>query len=84
MQLDRLVATTNGLGKSLAITPEAIDVIVRDGFSLAYGARYLKRVIDDCVKIPLSQLWSTGSTFRVTVTDGVVTVETCDAEVAMC
>jgi ATP-dependent Clp protease ATP-binding subunit ClpA len=84
LHLDRLVATANSLGKSLEVTPEAIEIIVRDGFSLPYGARYLKRVIDDYVKIPLSQLWATGHAFRVTVTDGAVTVATCDAEIAVC
>jgi ATP-dependent Clp protease ATP-binding subunit ClpA len=86
LQLDQLVATANALGKSLAVTPEAIDVLVHEGFSLAYGARYLKRVIDDRVKIPLSQLWPTGHSFRVHAADGAVVVEAVDfaAEAAIC
>jgi ATP-dependent Clp protease ATP-binding subunit ClpA len=82
LHLDRLIATANGLGKALVVTPEAIDVIVREGFSLAYGARYLKRVIDDRVKIPLSQIWSNGASFRVHAVEGTVYVEACDADVA--
>ena len=27
------------------------------GYSLAYGARFLKRVIDDRVKLPISARW---------------------------
>jgi ATP-dependent Clp protease ATP-binding subunit ClpA len=86
LQLDRLVETARGLGKTLTITPEAVEAIVREGFSLAYGARYLKRVIDDRVKIPLSQLWSVGQSFRVDAIDGVVSVEATEvaAEAALC
>ena len=74
------------LGKTVEITPEAVDAIVREGFSLAYGARFLKRVIDDRVKIPLSQLWSSGQSFRVDAIDGAVTVEVTGvaAEPALC
>ena len=40
------------------------------GYSLAYGARFLKRVIDDRIKLPLSQHWKDGSHFEVASTDG--------------
>ena len=86
LQLDRLVETARGLGKTIEITPEAVEAIVREGFSLAYGARYLKRVIDDKVKIPLSQQWSSGQAFRVDAIDGTVSVEATavPAEAAVC
>ena len=42
------------------------------GYSLAYGARFLKRVIDDRVKIPLSQMWARAESFRVDAVDGDV------------
>jgi hypothetical protein len=35
----------------------------------------LKRVIDDRVKIPLSQIWATGEAFRVTARDNAIVVE---------
>jgi ATP-dependent Clp protease ATP-binding subunit ClpC len=84
--LDRLAATANGMGKTLEVGPAAVDAIVREGFSLAYGARYLKRVIDDRVKIPLSQMWQAGRSFRVDVVDGVVSVEVTEVatEAAVC
>jgi ATP-dependent Clp protease ATP-binding subunit ClpC len=75
IHLDRIVATTAARGKHLDMTPEAIDAIVREGYSLAYGARFLKRVIDDRVKIPLSQVWSSADSFRVTVVGDRVVVE---------
>ena len=46
-----------------------------DGYSLAYGARFLKRVIDDRIKLPLSQQWKEANHFRASVKDGQVVVE---------
>ena len=46
-----------------------------DGYSLAYGARFLKRVIDDRIKLPLSQQWKEANSFRATVRDGQVVLE---------
>jgi len=36
----------------------------------------LKRVIDDRIKLPLSQRWKEGHTFRVTLSDDRIAVET--------
>jgi ATP-dependent Clp protease ATP-binding subunit ClpA len=85
MHLSRLVTTATAKGKTLEITQEAIDEIVREGHSLAYGARFLKRVIDDRVKIPLSQMWASGDRFRVAMVDGQVNVEiaSCSFESAV-
>jgi ATP-dependent Clp protease ATP-binding subunit ClpC len=75
IHLERIVATTMERGKMLVMTPDAVDAIVREGYSMTYGARFLKRVIDERVKIPLSQLWSTANSFRVTVVSDRVVVE---------
>ena len=45
------------------------------GFSPAYGARFLKRTIDELVKLPLTQRWNDGEGFVVRVRDGAVVVE---------
>jgi ATP-dependent Clp protease ATP-binding subunit ClpA len=82
IQLDKLSATVTARGKELAITPAAVEAIVREGHSVAYGARYLKRVIDDRVKIPLSQIWSRAVCFRVDAVDGTVTVTAVEAGAA--
>ena len=42
---------------------------------MAYGARFLKRVIDDRIKLPLSQQWKTGSGFLVSMKAGAIVVE---------
>ncbi len=75
IHLDRIVATAAARGKSVEMMPEAVDAIVREGYSMTYGARFLKRVIDEVVKIPLSQIWSSAESFRVTVVSGQVVVE---------
>ena len=45
-----------------------------EGYSLAYGARFLKRVIDERIKLPISSRWRQGSRFRVTLQNGEVSV----------
>jgi ATP-dependent Clp protease ATP-binding subunit ClpA len=75
IQLDRVIATAVARGKEVAVAPDALDEIVRQGHSLAYGARFLKRVIDDRVKIPLSQMWAGANRFRVGIANGEVVVE---------
>jgi ATP-dependent Clp protease ATP-binding subunit ClpA len=73
--LDHVTATMAARGKQLAIEPEVLDALVRDGYSVEFGARFLKRVIDDTVKIPISQMWGGADAFRVTVVDGEIVVE---------
>jgi ATP-dependent Clp protease ATP-binding subunit ClpC len=68
--------------KSLEIDESALDAIVTEGYSLAYGARYLKRVIDERVKVPISLRWRQGSRFRVTVQNGEVSVAAEASETA--
>ena len=62
-------------GKSIKITDKAINLLTEKGFSPAYGARFLKRHIDQTVKLPITSLWKTGSHFLVDVKDGEVIVE---------
>jgi ATP-dependent Clp protease ATP-binding subunit ClpA len=59
----------------LTIQTEAVEAIVDQGYSLAYGARFLKRVIDDQIKLPISQQWREGSEFKVFVRDTRIVVE---------
>ncbi len=61
-------------GKRLTITEAAIDALVEKGFSPAYGARFLKRTIDEKVKLPITNLWKAFTGFVVDVVDGDVDV----------
>jgi ATP-dependent Clp protease ATP-binding subunit ClpC len=61
-------------GKLIAISEAAIDLLVEKGFSPAYGARFLKRTIDEKVKLPLTNLWKGFKTFTVDFKDGDIDV----------
>ena len=64
-----------GRQDDLNLRREALELIVTEGYSLAFGARFLKRVIDEQIKLPISARWKEGSHFEVSVTDGQVVVE---------
>jgi ATP-dependent Clp protease ATP-binding subunit ClpA len=73
--IGRIEATLRDRRKSLIVDDEALEAIVADGHSLAYGARFLKRVIDDKVKLPISEHWSESTQFHVRLVDGIVQVD---------
>jgi ATP-dependent Clp protease ATP-binding subunit ClpC len=75
--------TLERAGKQLAIVPGAVERMVEEGHSLAFGARFLKRVIDDRVKLPISQRWNEGQVFVVDVRDGKVVVDVRAADQGM-
>jgi ATP-dependent Clp protease ATP-binding subunit ClpA len=61
--------------RSLRVMPEALEQLVEEGYSLAYGARFLKRVIENRIKLPISQRWTEGEEFTATVRDGRVEID---------
>ena len=73
--IDQVTATLKRWNKTVTIDPEALDKLVKDGYSMAYGARFLKRVIDDKIKLPLSQQWKEANSFRAVVRDDQVVIE---------
>jgi ATP-dependent Clp protease ATP-binding subunit ClpA len=68
--------------KTIKVEDDALERLVEKGYSLAYGARFLKRVIDECVKLPISARWNEGSHFRVLLRDGEVAVEAAPADLS--
>jgi len=62
-------------GKTMQMDDEALELIVTQGYSMAFGARFLKRVIDERIKLPISLQWNEGSHFHVRVRDGGIVVE---------
>jgi ATP-dependent Clp protease ATP-binding subunit ClpA len=66
-------------GKTMQMSPEALELVVSQGYSLAFGARFLKRVIDEQIKLPISARWNEGSNFDVSVRDGGLAVEPAPA-----
>jgi ATP-dependent Clp protease ATP-binding subunit ClpA len=75
MHIDGIRVTLEHAGKSLVIGPGVLDALVTEGHNIAYGARFLKRVIDDRLKLPLSQQWKDGCGFVVSMKDGAIVVE---------
>ena len=71
----KVSGTLKRWNKSLTVDPEALEAIVSLGYSLEYGARFLKRVIDDRIKLPLSQQWKEANAFRVTLQDRQIVLE---------
>jgi len=63
-------------GKEL-IYEEAVGLLSQKGFSLEYGARFLKRTVDKLVKVPVTIQWNRGSRFVVETRneDIVITAE---------
>jgi ATP-dependent Clp protease ATP-binding subunit ClpA len=66
-------------GKFVEITDAALDLLTERGYSPAYGARFLKRHIDQKVKLPITNQWKSAMRFLVDVEDGDIAVKTNDA-----
>jgi len=62
-------------GKTIEIDDEALELIVAEGYSLSFGARFLKRVINERVKLPITMRWNDSMHFRVRVARQAIAVE---------
>ena len=78
-QLARIEQSLAKNGRVLRIMPEALEHLVSQGYSLAYGARFLKRCIDERIKVPISQRWAEGESFTAAVRDGQIEIEVTNA-----
>ena len=79
IQIDKIAQTLARTGRTLTVSPEAVEQLVTDGYSLAYGARFLKRVIESKIKLPISQKWTEGTAFVAEVAEGKVEIQVVDA-----
>jgi ATP-dependent Clp protease ATP-binding subunit ClpA len=73
--INEVTTTLKQWNKSLTVEPDALERLVTDGYSLAFGARFLKRIIDDQIKLPLSQRWKEADSFRATLRNDQVVIE---------
>jgi len=85
LQVKRLAAQLEQHDMQLEVTDEALDAIARDGYDPAYGARPLKRVIQQQIQNPLaSELlkgrFGEGTTVRVGYRDDAFTFERLEQE----
>src|SRR5687767_6844854 len=67
-------------GKGCRVTQAALDLLTEKGYSPAYGARFLKRHIDEKVKLPITAMWKDASSFVADVENGEVVVKAESAE----
>jgi ATP-dependent Clp protease ATP-binding subunit ClpA len=74
-QIAKIEHSLERSGRKLQVAPEALEQLVHDGYSLAYGARFLKRTIEDRIKLPISQRWTEGEEFTADVREGRVEIE---------
>ncbi|MBX3287805.1 MAG: ATP-dependent Clp protease ATP-binding subunit [Acidobacteria bacterium] len=65
-------------GKLVEVTDAAVDLLTEKGFSPAYGARFLKRHIDQKVKLPITNQWKSAASFIVDADKGEITVDPKD------
>ena len=73
--LDKIRCHLEGYGKHMAVSEKAVDSIVDTGYSIKYGARFLKRRIDELMKVPLTVKWKEGDFFKIDLVDDEVVVE---------
>jgi ATP-dependent Clp protease ATP-binding subunit ClpA len=69
-------------GKEVDVTERAIDLLTQKGFSPAYGARFLKRHIDEKVKLPITNMWKGASRFLVDAEEGEIVIKAHESEVS--
>ena len=82
--IDRMRKSMKEYDKELFVTDEALDKLTELGYSPEFGARFLKRMIDEHVKLPITMEWKDSEVFRVDCKDGeVITVEGSGSAVPM-
>jgi ATP-dependent Clp protease ATP-binding subunit ClpB len=80
IQIDRLKNQLLEKGVGLVVTPAAIDAIAKEGYDPTYGARPLKRVIQQRIQNPLAieilkKEFPEGSSVKIDCADGEFTFE---------
>jgi ATP-dependent Clp protease ATP-binding subunit ClpA len=79
MYLDRIREHIESYSKHMAGSDRAIDALVEKGYNQKYGARFLKRHIDEKVKVPVTLKWKEGDLFRIDASDDDIAVEVSSA-----
>lgn len=75
LYVDKLSRQMERQGKGLLVTEPAINLLTEKGYSSKYGARFLKRHIDEKVKLPITAMWKSASKFLVDIADDDVLVQ---------
>jgi ATP-dependent Clp protease ATP-binding subunit ClpA len=75
LYLNTLTRLMKRQGKHIGVTEAANEHLVQKGFSPAYGARFLKRTIDELVKLPVTTKWKEANQFKVDIVDGEIKID---------
>jgi ATP-dependent Clp protease ATP-binding subunit ClpA len=78
LYIGKLRRTMERQGKIVEVTDAAVDLLTEKGFSPAYGARFLKRHIDQKVKLPITNQWKQARKFVIDAEDGEIVVKPMD------
>ena len=79
LYLNKLKRNMERQGKIFDITDEAIDLLTEKGYSRTYGARFLKRHIDQKIKLPITNQWKSAVRFSVEAEEGEIVIKPKDA-----
>ncbi len=79
LYLNKLKRNMERQGKVFDITEPAIDLLTEKGYSQTYGARFLKRHIDQKIKLPITNQWKAATRFSVEAEDGEIVIKPTDA-----
>ena len=74
MHIETINKTMAEHGKEVSVTGDALDKLVESGYSTKFGARFLKRTIDDVIKVPLTLKWKEGDIFTAELSGGEIVV----------
>ena len=74
--LESIRKTMAARGKTLHVSDAALSALAGAGFSVKYGARFLSRLIDEKVKMPVTLQWKESDHFHVEQIDGETVVIT--------
>jgi ATP-dependent Clp protease ATP-binding subunit ClpC len=75
LYLNKLQRQMKRQGKEVSVTDAALNLLTEKGFNTKYGARFLKRHIDEKVKLPLTALWKSATNFVVDLEEGDIVVK---------
>ncbi len=78
LYLNKLRRNMERQGKIFDITDEAINLLTEKGYSRTYGARFLKRHIDQKIKLPITNQWKSAARFSVEAEEGEIVIKPTD------
>jgi len=79
--LQQVTLTLAKSGKTIEVEEAALELVVSRGYSMAFGARFLKRLIDEQIKLPISARWKEGTHFTVRAVNGEIIVDAAVAKI---